>query len=175
MDGKGDDTDEVVKNKKLNFNPIKFKTFQDEFKTLLCSIRRRIRVITLEYVIRVGGIIIVPIEVARPDVNSNEVMAENTTLFGPDFTRDNSNVFTILILIMISTPELNVISKNATHRNSRQAYMDFKAHFQGSSYFDLMKTQARTLMTRTYYHGDRSTFTWENYVSTHIEAHELYK
>ena len=76
---------------------------------------------------------------------------------------------------MISTPELNVISKNATHRNSRQAYMDFKAHFQGSSYFDLMKTQARTLMTRTYYHGDRSTFAWENYVSTHMEAHELYK
>ena len=26
----GDDTDEVVKNKKINFNPIKFKTFQYE-------------------------------------------------------------------------------------------------------------------------------------------------
>ena len=30
-----DDTNEVVKNKKIKFNPIKFKTFQDEFKTLV--------------------------------------------------------------------------------------------------------------------------------------------
>ena len=76
---------------------------------------------------------------------------------------------------MTSTPGWNVISKHATRRNDRQAYMDLKAHFQGSSYFNLMKTQATTLMTKTYHHGDRSKFTWENYVSTHIEAHELYK
>ena len=53
--------------------------------------------------------------------------------------------------------------------------MDLKTHFQGSSYFDLMKTQATSLITRTYYHGDRSKFTWENYVSTHMEARKLYK
>ena len=35
----GDNTDEVIKNKMIKFNSIKFKTFQDELKTLLYSIR----------------------------------------------------------------------------------------------------------------------------------------
>ena len=76
---------------------------------------------------------------------------------------------------MTSTPGWNVISKHATRRNGRQVYIDLQTHFQGNSYFELMKTQATTLMTMTYYHGDRSKFTWENYVSTHMEAHDLYK
>ena len=99
----GDDTDEVVKNKKINFNPIKFKTFQYEFKNLLCSIREE-RGISLEYTIRVRDIVTVPIEVAEPDINSNEVLSENTTLFEPYFTRDNYNVFIVIRLIITSTP-----------------------------------------------------------------------
>ena len=35
----GDDTDEVVKNKTIKFNSIKFKPFQDGLKTLLYSVR----------------------------------------------------------------------------------------------------------------------------------------
>ena len=126
---KGDDTDEVVKIKNINFNPIKFKTFQDEFKTLLCSVRGG-RGITLECIIRVGDIVTLTIEVAEPDVNINEVLAKNTTLFGPDFTRDNSYVFTVLRLIMTSTPGWNVIAKHATHHNDRQEYMDLRPTFR---------------------------------------------
>ena len=125
----GNDTDEVVKSKKINFNPIKFKTFQDEFRTLLCSVRGG-REITLGYIIRVGDIVTFPIEVAEPDVNSNGVLSKNTTLFGPDSTRDKSNVFIILRLIMTSPPGCNVISKHATRRNDRQAYIDLKANFR---------------------------------------------
>ena len=169
-----DDTDKIVNYKKIEFIPIKFKKFQDEFKIILCSIRGG-RGIALEYSIRVGDIVTIPIEVVEPDVNSNEVLTENTTVSGPDFTIKNSNVFTILRLIKTSTPGWNVISKHAIRRNDRQTYMELKAHFQGSSFFDLIKTQATTLMTRTYYHGDKSKFIWENYVSTHMEAHELYK
>ena len=120
------------------------------------------RGITLKYIIRVCDIVTLPIEAVEPDVNRNEVLAENTTYFGPYFTRDKSNVFTILRLIMTFIPGWNVISKHATRRNGRQAYIDLKSHFQGSSYLDKMKTQATTWMTRTYYHGDRTKFTWEN-------------
>ena len=31
------------------------------------------------------------------------------------------------------------------------------------------------MMTKTYYHGDRAHFKWEDYVATHMEAHELFK
>ena len=79
------------------------------------------RGITLKYIIRVGDIVSLPIEAVKPGVNRNEVLVENTTHFGPYFTRDRSNVFTILRLIMTSTPGWNVISKHATRRNGRQA------------------------------------------------------
>ena len=119
------------------------------------------RGITLKYIIRVGDIVTLPIEAVEPDVNRNEVLAENTTHFGPYFTRDKSNVFAILRLIMTSTPGWNVISKHAIRCNGRQSYMELKSHFQGSSYLDQMETQATTWMTRTYYHSDRSNFTWK--------------
>ena len=51
--GKADETDDFVKNKDIKFEPTKFKSFRDNFKTLLCAIRG-CRGITLEYIIRNG-------------------------------------------------------------------------------------------------------------------------
>ena len=171
---KSDDTDDVVKSKNIKFDPLKFKTFTEEFKTLLSSIRG-VRGITLEYVVRTTNVKIgPPEEVPKPDVMGNDSLALMATLTGPDYERDNSNVFTILRVILTSTMAWNVISPFSSKRNGRQAYMALKEHFQGSSYFDLMKTQATTLMTKTSFHGDRPKFAWENYVAVHMDAHELF-
>ena len=64
---------------------------------------------------------------------------------------------------------------HASKKDGRNAYIALKAHYQGSSYHELMKTQATTMMTKTYYHGDRAPFNREDYVATHVEAHELFK
>lgn len=171
---KQDDTDDVVKQKDLKFDPMKFKTFIDEFKTLLSSLRGS-RGITLEYVIRDSNTQTgPPVEVASPDVNSNEILSNNATLSGVDFNRDNAKVFTCLRVILTSTTGWNVISKFSTRRDGRGAFLALQAHFQGRSYFELMKTQATTMMSKTYYHGDRAKFTWETFVSIHLEAHELF-
>ena len=171
---KQDDADDVVKQKDLKFDPMKFKTFLEEFKTLLSSLRGS-RGITLEYVIRETNTEIgPPIEVKFPDVNSDEILSNSATLSGSDFDRDNAKVFTVLRVILTSTTGWNVISKFSTRRDGRKAFLALKAHFQGRSYFELMKTQATTLMTKTYYHGNRAKFTWETYVSIHMEAHELF-
>ena len=75
---KQDDTNDVVKQKDLKFDPIKFKTFIDEFKTLL-SLLRGSRGITLEYVIRDSNTQTgPPIEVPSQDVNSNEILSHNS-------------------------------------------------------------------------------------------------
>ena len=171
---KQDDTDDVVKQKDLKFDPLKFKTFIDEFKTLLSSLRGS-RGITLGYVIRGSNTQTgPPIEVASPDVNSNEILSNNATLSGVDFNRDNAKVFTCLRVILTSTTGWNVISKFSNRRDGRGAFLALQAHFQGRSYFELMKTQATTMMSKTYYHGDRAKFTWETFVSIHLEAHELF-
>jgi len=70
---KSDDTDDIVKNKDIKFEATKFKTFRDNFKTLLCASRGG-RGITLEYVIRDDTYVITPPEeVAELDIDSNNI------------------------------------------------------------------------------------------------------
>mmetsp|Transcript_16812 Transcript_16812/g.23800 ORF Transcript_16812/g.23800 Transcript_16812/m.23800 type:complete len:255 (+) Transcript_16812:362-1126(+) len=38
-----------------------------------------------------------------------------------------------------------------------------------------MKTQATTIIRKTFYSGDRSKFTWEKFVDIHLEAHDLFE
>ena len=110
-----------------------------------------------------------PQEIAEPDVDSNEIIAAKATLYGPEFQRDNSKVYTILRTILTGTKGWNVISKYASRRDGRQAYLALKKHFQGSSYFDAMRSQANNLMTKTFYTGERPgingkitwPFTWK--------------
>ena len=87
---KQDDTDDVIKQRDLKFDPMTFKTLIDKFKTLLLSLRGS-RGIMLEYVIynhntQIGP----PIEIPSPDVNSNETLSNNATLSGVDFDQDNA-------------------------------------------------------------------------------------
>ena len=171
---KSSDTNDVVKSKSISFDPLKFKTFVDEFKTLLSSIKG-CRGITLEYVVRdTNTTTQAPIEVPEPDVNDNNILARFATLVGPDFNQDSLSVFTILRVTLTSTPGWNVISSFSRKKDGRGAFIALKAHYQGRSYFELMKTQATTMMTRTFYSGDRAKFTWEKFVDIHLEAHELF-
>ena len=172
---KSDDTDDIVKNKGIKFEATKFKTFRDDFKTLLCA-TRGCRGITLEYVIRDGTYVITPREeVAEPDVDSNDIIAAKATLHGPSFDLDNSRVYTILRTILTGTTGWNIISKFAAKRDGRKAFIALKAHFQGNSYYDFMRSQASNLMAKTFYNGDKQKFKWEDFVATHLEAHALYE
>ena len=172
---KASDTDDIVKNKSISFDPMKFKTFVDEFKTLLTSVKG-CRGISLEYVIREGhennG---PPLEVPYPNVNDNEVIATFATLEGPEYNIDNGNVYTMLRIILTSTPGWNVISKFSRMKNGRMAYKALKQHYQGRSYYELMKTQATSLMSKTFFNGDRAKFTWEKFVEVHMNAHLLFE
>ena len=106
--GKADETDDVVKNKEVKFEPTKFKSFWDDLKTLLCAIRG-CREITLEYVIRNDAYIrSPPEEIPEPDVDSNDIIAASTFLHGPAFDHDNARVYTILRTILTGTTGWNL-------------------------------------------------------------------
>ena len=88
---------------------MKFKTFIEQFKTLLCCIRR-VRGITLDYVIREDNHTTGPAKrVPILDVNSNDILSHNVTLTGVDFGKDNEKVNTIMRTVLPSTPGWNVI------------------------------------------------------------------
>ena len=115
-----------------------------------------------------------PTEVPSPDVKSNEILSQNATLPGVDFKRGSANVFTCLRVILTLTAGWNIISKFLAQHDGRGVFLALQAHFQGRSYFELMKTQATTMLSKTYYHGDCAKFTWETFASIHMDAHELF-
>ena len=52
--------------------------------------------------------------------------------------------------------------------------MALRRHYEGASYHEAMKTRANAMMMRTFYRGGASKFTWEKFVSVHLEAHRLF-
>ena len=116
-----------------------------------------------------------PVEVPGPDVDSSDTMASKATLDGPEFDRDNAKVFAVLRTILTGTPGWNIISKYSGRRNGRKAFLALSSHYQGWSYHDYMRTQANTLLTKTFYNDNKVKFKWENYIAIHLEAHVLYE
>ena len=49
----------------------------------------------------------------------------------------------------------NIISKLTLRRNRREAYNALKPHFEGGSYFDLMRYKANTKIAKTLYQDDK--------------------
>ena len=171
---KDNDTDDVVKQREIKFDPVNFQPFKDSFMTLLASVKGA-RGITLEYVARKGNNDNqVPEEVEMPDVDSAENIKNNATLFGNEYKRDNTKVFTLLRTILTNTVAWDIISTKAKNQDGRGAFMALLNHYEGDSFNDLKRTEATAKMTKTFYSGDTRTFTWEKFVSVHLKAHRLY-
>ena len=171
---KADSVLDIVSNNTIKFDPTNFIKFRQAIETLCSSIRGS-RGMSIEYLLRTDnnnpGL---PIEEPLPDVNSIEFMRENTTLKGTDFQYDNQSLYTILRHYLSSTPGWNVISKYANQNDGRKAYKSLRSHYEGASYFDLMKTKASSMMMKTFYRGDTLKFSWEKYVAIHLEAHRMF-
>ena len=102
-------------------------------------------------------------------------MKENTTHSGPEYEKDNQDLFTLLRSYLTGTDGWNVISSHQRTKDGRAAYLALRSHYEGSSFHDLIKSKANIMMTRTFYRGDPTKFTWEKFVSIHLEAHRMFE
>ena len=48
-------------------------------------------------------------------------------------------------------------------------------HYQGSTHFDLLKTETTNMMTNIFYRGKYRTFDFNKYIDIHLQAHRYYK
>jgi len=171
---KADNVQDAISNNSIKFDPSNFIKFRQTIETMCSSILGN-RGVTLEYLIRTeDNNPLQPIEEAVPDVNSIEFMRDNTTLRGTDYKVDNGNLFVILRHYLTSTPGWNVIAKYTNENDGRKAFKSLRAHYEGASYFDLMKTKANSMMMKTFYRGDTHKFSWEKFVALHLEAHRMF-
>ena len=171
------EVEEVIKRTKIEFSTTKFTKFREKFETLVSSILG-CRGISLNYLIRDPDPMPLPntpIEDQSPDVNSLEFMKKNTTHQGPEYEKDNQDLFTLLRSYLTGTDGWNVISSHQKTKNGRAAFLALKAHYEGASFHDLIKSKANILMSRTFYRGDNPKFNWEKFVSIHLEAHRMFE
>ena len=174
---KGGEVEDVIKQTKIEFSSVKFTKFREKLETLVSSIIG-CRGISLNYLIRDPSPFpapLVPIKDQSPDVNSLEFMKENTTHSGPEYEKDNQDLFTLLQSYLTGTDGWNVISNHQRTKDGRAAYLALRSHYEGSSFHDLIKSKANIMMTRTFYRGDTTKFTWEKFVLIHLEAHRMFE
>lgn len=170
------EVDDIIKQNKIEFSTSKFTRFRRKLETVVSSIKG-CRGISLDYLIRSEDPVNLanpPIEDPSPDVNSLDFMRLNTTHQGPEFEKDNQDLFTLLRHYLTGTDGWNVISRYSRNRNGRNAFLALRAHYEGDSFNDLLKSRASIMMARTFYRGDNVKFKWENYVTIHLEAHEMF-
>ena len=171
---KADNIQDAISNNSIKFDPSNFIKFRHTIETMCASILGA-RGVTLDYLIRTNdNNPALPIEEAVPDVNSIEFMRDNTTLRGTDYHVDNNSLYSMLRHYLTGTPGWNIIAKYTSENNGRKAYKSLRAHYEGASYFDLMKTKANSMMMKTFYRGDTHKFSWEKYVALHLEAHRMF-
>ena len=171
------EVEDVVKRTKIEFSTTKFTRFREKFETLVSSIIG-CRGINLDYLTREPDPLpfpLDPIEDQSPDVNSLEFMKKNTTHQGPEYDKDNQDLFTLLRSYLTGTDGWNVISSHQRTKDGRAAYLALRAHYEGSSFHDLIKSRANVMMSRTFYRGDTTKFNWEKFVSIHLEAHRMFE
>ena len=119
------DIEDIIKQASINFDPTKFIKFREKIETLVLSING-IQGINLDYLTRDTDPSPPPpnlIEHPSPDVNSLDFMRLNTTHSGPDFNKDNQDLFTLLRNFLTGTDGWNVISKFQRNKDGRSAYL----------------------------------------------------
>ena len=167
---------DVIKQSKIEFSTARFTRFRQKLETIVSSIQG-CRGISLDYLIRNTDPIQdpnIPIEEASPDVYNPEFMKLNTTHTGPEFQKDNQDLFTLIRHYLTGTDGWNVISRYQRMKDGHGAYLALRAHYEGESFNDLLKSRANLMMSRTFYKGDTTKFTWEKYVTVHLEAHRMF-
>ena len=171
---KGDNIQDVISNNSFKFDAVNFTKFRQVIETM-CSSTRGTRGISLEYLLRTSeNNHATPLEEAVPDVNSIEFMRDNASFKGTDYQNDNQSLYTMLRHYLTGTPGWNVIARYANENNGRKAFKSLRNHYEGASYFDLMKTKANAMMMKTFYRGDTLKFSWEKFVAVHLEAHRMF-
>ena len=172
---KGDSIQDVMKNNIIKFDSSNFTRFRQRIETLLAGTKSP-RGVTLDYLIRnEENNPRNPIEESEPDIFSKSFMKENTSFRGIEFKTDNQSLYIILRYYLTDTPAWNIISKYSNENDGRKSYLALRKHYEGASYYDLMKSQASSMLLKTFFRGDTQKFPWERFIAIHLEAHRIFE
>lgn len=82
---------------------------------------------------------------------------------GAYYQADNVTVWNAIRHVTHGTIAWNWVSRYATNRDGRNAYLSFKSHYMGSSYQQRIRTLADGKINSAFYDGKNRNFTFEAY------------
>lgn len=98
---------------------------------------------------------------ATPSID--EELIDRTEHAGDTFTTDNAAVWSVIRHVTHDGPGWNWVSSHARRLNGRNAYFALRSHYMGTSYEQLMKSNADKILETAYYDGRSRNFTFESY------------
>lgn len=113
------------------------------------------------------------VEIESIDVPDDEMIRTSATHFGPYFKEDNKRVITMLKKLLLNKQAYNHISTACEQKNGRKGFANLTNYYEGEDYIERNVASAFEILNNTFYKGETKAFSFEKYVSKHLEGHRL--
>lgn len=176
LDDSDEDDDNTIKIPKLDGSS-NWRAFKDKM-VLKLSTMKGARNIPLDYIIdstpRISINRSTPY-IINDDINvyDPDFTRMNSTHYGPYFKRDNKKVSILIKTLLINTPSYNHVITSCDKYDGKAAFKHLKEYYEGEDYKERNISTAFEQLNSTFYRGDTPRFTFEKFVSVHLEAHRL--
>ena len=176
LDESDDDDASEVKLPKLEGSS-NWRLFKDKLKLKL-SATKGVRNIPLDYIIDGTDRPIINARTPYTDdddinVYDTDFIRSRSTHWGPHYKKDNKRVLLVLKKHLLNTPSYNHIISAVDRLDGRLAYQTLVAYYEGEDFRERNISSAFETLNSIFYRGDTPRFTFEKYVSIHMEAHRL--
>lgn len=101
-----------------------------------------------------------------------DLFTTETVHFGPNYKKDNAEVWTILKSHLLNTHGWDIISTFKRAKNGRHAWKALKAFYEGQDFTSRLQDEAFAMLSTTFYRGETRNFDFEKYTEIHLKAHK---
>jgi hypothetical protein len=129
---------------------------------------------SMDYLIRAldnEGAVILTQELLQGEHNT--FLVAMMPLVGAHFVRDNHSLFDMLKSLVIDGPGWPFIQRYDSARNGRAAVIALRIQCEGRASVSLRKQQAYKRIADSHYSGERTRFSFTDFVTVHQEGHNV--
>jgi hypothetical protein len=149
--------------------------FRDKIVLKITRMQNR-RLISLEYLIdetsrQVSRTNANLITISEIDLSELETFKTKAVHFGSVYKIDNRRLWDLLESTLVNTSPYNHISPFERAKDGRKAWFALKRHFEGEDYIRKTQNEAMYTLSNTFYRGNSKSFRFEDYINSHLNAH----
>jgi hypothetical protein len=161
--------EETVDKPKELLDFIEWEVFWEQWKTYMGQLRGAAKC-PLTYIFR-DHAQVDPALYLLPYADHDSRLVNTTELLGPWFEIENHCVYDKFKALVLKGPGWSFVKAFDRTRNGREAVLALKCQCEGTSAIQSRKAAAYAKIASARYNGHKKTFTFDNYVEMHQNAH----